>query len=213
MFKNLRLKYLNDKRERRREELKERLREAATERIRQYGLQELRARDVTSDAGCALGALYNAYRDMDELVLAVNAATLRRLGAMLNDPLNSVADPQERLIALAKHYVHFARDNMNLWSAIFDHRMQGGRPIPDWYNEEQKTLFVSVGEPLRALLPQMDAGALDIRVRTVFAAVHGVVQIGLREKIMGFSAQMVESEVEALIRLMVRGATAGEETS
>ena len=202
---------MNDKRDRRREELKARLAEAATERIREFGLQELRARDVTRDAGCALGALYNAYRDMDELVLAVNTATLRRLGATLHDAANSGIDPEARLIALGVGYLHFAQENMNLWSAIFEHRMQGGRNIPDWYNEEQKVLFAYVGDPLRALLPNMATDALDIRVRTVFAAVHGVVQIGLREKIMGLSAQMVESEVEELIRLMVRGALAGEQ--
>jgi len=200
-------------RERRREELRERLFLAATDRIREFGLQELRARDVTRDAGCALGALYNAYQDMDELVLAVNTATLRRLGATLHDAANSDADPEARLIALGTGYMHFARDNMKLWSAIFEHRMLGGRDIPDWYVEEQKVLFAYVGDPLRALLPGMDADALDIRVRTVFAAVHGVVQIGLREKITGLPAQVVESEVEALIRLMVRGALAGEDAS
>jgi AcrR family transcriptional regulator len=145
---------------------------------------------------------------MDELVLTVNAASLRRLGAMLQTASAPVADPQERLIALGRQYVAFARDNMNLWSAIFDHRMQGERPVPDWYVEEQKVLFANIGEPLAALTPGMDAAARDIRVRTVFAAVHGIVQIGLREKVMGFTAQMVESEIEALIRLMVRGATA-----
>ncbi|TIW14977.1 MAG: hypothetical protein E5V70_05110 [Mesorhizobium sp.] len=41
----------------------------------------MRARDITADAGCALGALYTAFADLDKLILHVNSATLARLGA------------------------------------------------------------------------------------------------------------------------------------
>ena len=45
------------KREMKREDLKARLIEAARNRIILDGLTRLRARDVTQDAGCALGGL------------------------------------------------------------------------------------------------------------------------------------------------------------
>lgn len=194
------------KREAQRQALKDRLFEAARARIEQQGLGNLRARDVTTDAGCALGGLYSAYEDMDDLVLQVNAATLRRLGASLEEAATSDAEPAERLVSLGLNYLDFARSHMNLWSAIFDHRMQNGREVPSWYNEEQKVLFAHIGKSLLALQPDMAMEDLSIRVRTLFAAVHGIVSIGLREKIIGLPQDKIASEVEAIIRLLVRGA-------
>lgn len=194
------------KREAQRQALKDRLFEAARARIEQQGLGNLRARDLTTDAGCALGGLYSAYEDMDDLVLQVNAATLRSLGASLEEAATSDAEPAERLVSLGLNYLDFARSHMNLWSAIFDHRMQNGREIPSWYNEEQKVLFAHIGKSLLALQPDMAMEDLSIRVRTLFAAVHGIVSIGLREKIIGLPQDKIASEVEAIIRLLVRGA-------
>lgn len=194
------------KREAQRQALKERLFEAAHARIEQRGLASLRARDVTTDAGCALGGLYSAYEDMDDLVLQVNAATLRSLGGCLEEAATSDAEPAERLVSLGLNYLDFARSHMNLWSAIFDHRMQNGREVPSWYNEEQKVLFAHIGKSLLALQPDMAMEDLSIRVRTLFAAVHGIVSIGLREKIIGLPQDKIASEVEAIIRLLVRGA-------
>ena len=56
------------KREVKKAELRERLIQAARSRIRENGLSGLRARDITADAGCALGALYTAFEDIDTLV-------------------------------------------------------------------------------------------------------------------------------------------------
>lgn len=196
------------KREAQRQALKDRLFEAARARIEDHGLGSLRARDVTTDAGCALGGLYSAYEDMDDLVLSVNAATLRSLGARLEEAVTTDAEPAERLVSLGLNYLDFARSHMNLWSAIFDHRMQNGRDIPTWYNEEQKVLFAHIGKSLLALQPDMAMEDLSIRVRTLFAAVHGIVSIGLREKIIGLPQDKIASEVEAIIRLLVRGAQA-----
>src|SRR4051794_8774796 len=53
---------------------------AAAERaIMQQGLAGLRARALAEEVGCAVGAIYNVVKDLDELVLLVNAKTLAAL--------------------------------------------------------------------------------------------------------------------------------------
>ena len=74
---------MSNNREKKREDLKERLTTAAEALIIEHGLGGLKARDVTQRAGCALGAIYNAVADLDELVMRVNSRTLQRLGAAL----------------------------------------------------------------------------------------------------------------------------------
>src|SRR5580700_10611737 len=55
---------------------------AAAERmIDERGHQALRARELAQDVGCALGAIYNVFPDLDALILAVKAQTLDDLEA------------------------------------------------------------------------------------------------------------------------------------
>ena len=68
---------------------KERLRgeilTVAEEIVSQDGLSALQARRVASEAGCSVGSIYNAFGDLDELILAVNEATLDLMSVPLSD--------------------------------------------------------------------------------------------------------------------------------
>jgi len=66
----------------RRLKLRERLLEAARAAINARGLSGLKARDLAAETGCALGAIYTAFDDLDELILRVNV-----LGAALDAAL------------------------------------------------------------------------------------------------------------------------------
>ncbi|MFN7596460.1 MAG: TetR family transcriptional regulator, partial [Cereibacter sp.] len=94
-----------------RDTLRHRLVDAAERRIAEQGLAGLKARQVTADAGCALGALYNAFDDLDDLVLHVNARTLDRLAAAFDDARRGGEDAEETMAVLARTYVRFALEN------------------------------------------------------------------------------------------------------
>jgi AcrR family transcriptional regulator len=193
------------KRAAKREDLKDRLIEAAEARIRASGLQGLRARDVTADAGCALGALYNAFADLDDLVLHVNSVTLARLGSALDQEAARAIGPRAQFKALAKAYLTFARDNRALWTALFEHRLLPGAVAPDWYLEEQAVLIQDLVAPLAALRPELDKSALLMRARTLFSAVHGIVAISLEGRFIGLAATDLEHEVLSFVDSMVTG--------
>src|SRR3981189_2825799 len=63
----------------RRDKLRDALIDAAERTIETQGLRALRARDLAAEVGCAVGAIYNAVTDLDELIYAVNARTLAAL--------------------------------------------------------------------------------------------------------------------------------------
>src|ERR1700738_2521543 len=63
----------------RRDRLRDALIDAAERTIETHGLRALRARDLAAEVGCAVGAIYNAVVDLDELIYAVNARTLAAL--------------------------------------------------------------------------------------------------------------------------------------
>jgi AcrR family transcriptional regulator len=189
----------------RKADLRTRLIEAAEAEIVEKGLLGLKARDVTQRAGCALGAIYNAVADLDELVLRVNSRTLERLGAVLA-PASAAGNPEAVTLALADAYASFALENRRLWSALFEHRLPEGAEMPDWHRQEHEVLIDRIGAPLKSLRPDLPEEAIRLRVRTLFGAVHGVVHLALQGRLVGVPEPHLRQEVAALVMALVAGA-------
>lgn len=184
-----------------RDELRARLIEIAEARICAEGIGGLRARDLAREAGCALGAIYNVFADLNQLVLAVNGRTFLRLGDQVRRTVAAHPDPDPiaQLIAMAEGYRVFAVQNRNAWLALFDLRMSSDADVPDWYWQEMAALFEIIAAPLRQLNPESSAAELDLLVRTLFSAVHGIVLLGVEKRISGVPDDRVEQMLALLI--------------
>lgn len=190
-----------------RDALRTRLTDAAERRIEEKGMAGLKAREVTADAGCAVGALYNVFDDLDDLVFHVNARTLARLAAAFEATRQENATAEDAMTALAHTYVTFALANRSLWSAVFAHALPEGRTAPDWYIARYKALIDQIIGPLAVLRPDLTADALQLRARTLFAAVHGVVQLFLEARFLAAPQSTIAPEVAALVKALTRGLT------
>lgn len=189
----------------RKADLRTRLIRAAEAEIAEKGLLGLKARDVTQRAGCALGAIYNAVADLDELVMRVNSRTLDRLGAALA-PASAAGGPEAVTLALADAYAVFALENRRLWSALFEHRLPEGVEMPEWHRAEHEVLIARIGAPLRGLRPDLPEEEIRLRVRTLFGAVHGVVHLALQGRLVGVPEPLLRQEIAALVSALVAGA-------
>lgn len=185
--------------------LREALLDAAERRIAATGLVELKARDLAQEAGCALGALYNVFEDLDALILGVNMRTFDALEAALDAAGEAGGDPVARIEALADAYLTYAAANRRRWATLFEHRMAGDRPTPDWYRARLAHLFAHVEAPLGALCPVLDEAARACLARSLFSAVQGVVALGLDEKV----GPMPEPTLRAHLRLLARAMAQG----
>lgn len=194
------------KRELKREDLKARLIEAARARIEAGGLLALRARDVTQDAGCALGGLYTVFEDLHDLVFHVNSRTLAALEKSLDLETLRALPPADRLRHLARGYLRFALENRNLWQALFEHRLPEGRDVPQWHLDEHLFLIGHIAEPLREVEPEMSEEQRAIRARTLFGAVHGVISISLEGRFVGLPVESLEQELDDFVRTIAAGA-------
>lgn len=196
---------MSAKQDKKREDLRKRLIDAAESRIAAQGLSGLKARDVTADAGCALGSLYNAVEDLVQLVMLVNSRTLGRLGQAMRESVPADSTPVEAMQKLALAYVDFAQNNTRLWSAIFLHRVPEGYEVPDWHAKEYAVLIEQLYDPLSKMRPDLSPEALKLRSQTLYAAVHGVVQLSLHGRFVGTPPELLASEVLALVDAMARG--------
>jgi AcrR family transcriptional regulator len=190
----------------RRAKLREALIEAAERAIAAKGLGGLRTRDLADEIGIANGGVYNLVDDLDELILRVGSRTLARLDASLSlAEISGPATPREMLVRIAVAYCDFASDNLELWRALFEHRMQAGKEVPDWAISEQMDLFRHIYRPLALLFPQRTPEQLGITARSLFSAVHGMVALGLEQKLIAVPIKALRSEIARLVQAMIDG--------
>ena len=198
----------------RREKLREELILAAERSINAKGLAGLKTRELAREIGCANGAVYNLVEDMDELILRVGSRTLARLDTALTDAESQgPTSPDETLVRIAVAYCDFAAENLELWRALFEHRMAPGKPIPDWAVSEQMDLFRHIYRPLAALFPQRSAAELGVTARSLFSAVHGMVLLGLEQKLIAVPVDALRKEIATIVRAMVTGLTEPSKTT
>ena len=193
----------------RRAKLREALIEAAERAIATKGLAGLKTRDLAEEIGIANGGVYNLVADMDELVLRVGSRTLARLDAALTAAEGKAhASPVETLVRIAVAYCDFAAENLELWRALFEHRMQPGKAVPEWAISEQMDLFRHIHRPLAMLFPRRSTAQLGITARSLFSAVHGMVALGMEQKLIAVPLNALRTEIATLTRAMVDGLTA-----
>lgn len=187
----------------RRQVLRDDLIAIAEKRIAVNGLSSLRARDLATEAGCAVGAIYNVFGDLNDLVLAVNARTFHTLGAEVAAALADAPEtPTDQLIIMAQAYHHFAGKHHNLWRALFDLERAEGEAAPDWYLAEMGQLFVYIRDPLAALNPNMAGDDLILLTKALFSSVHGIVLLGLDEASAGVQANNVDTMISLILKQM-----------
>jgi AcrR family transcriptional regulator len=193
----------------RRAKLREALIEAAERAIAAKGLAGLKTRELAQEIGCANGGVYNLVEDVDELILRVGSRTLARLDASLSlAEISGPQTPRETLVRIAVAYCDFAAENLELWRALFEHRMQPGKAVPEWAITEQMDLFRHIHKPLTLLFPQRTPAQLGVTTRSLFSAVHGMVMLGLEQKLIAVPINALRSEIKTLVRAMIDGLTA-----
>lgn len=193
----------------RREKLRADLILAAERMIESRGLAGLKTRDLAREIGCANGAVYNLVADVDELILRVGSRTLRRLDQALSAAENTgESSPQETLVRIAIAYCDFAAEHLKLWRALFEHRMEADKVVPDWSIDDQMQLFRHIYRPLAALLPKRSLEELGITARSLFSAVHGMVALGLEQKLVAVPLPALRKEIAGLVRAMLDGLVA-----
>ncbi len=185
--------------------LKQKVFNAAFQRINQDGLTGLRARDIAKDAGCSLGSLYNAYQDLDDLILHVNSRVLDMLKEDITSNVDEGHEAEAALVNLAVNYMNFAYTHYNLWTSLFGHTMQDNAPIPDWYTEQTNATFLTLIAPLLKLRPELDETQAFILVRTLFSAVHGIITINLQERFISIPKDMLEIQLVEFVQTYAKG--------
>ncbi len=157
------------------------------------GLRSLKVRDVAEAAGCSVGSVYNEFGDFDGVILTVNRETVQALTMRLGGV--SAEDPVRQLYGLAETYLDFFAEHANLLRSLFEHRMEDDRPYPDDILQMVMDAFALMHPPLVRVLPHADDVKIALLSRTLFSAVHGIISLGLEERMVAVPPQMLRQQV------------------
>lgn len=188
-----------------RAKLRDDLIDAAEVAVSSGGLSGLKARSLAETVGCAVGAIYNVFPDLDALIYEVNARTLTRLDQVLAATADPAEAPETAMRKLALAYHRFSRAERRRWTAVFAHQIPDGTMPPDWYLGVVAKLFRHIEEPLSKLLPDTTPHVRNGLARTLFSASHGIVSLGLEEKLGPAPDEVIANALIVMTRSWILG--------
>jgi len=192
-----------------REEIQAMAVQAAISILSREGLQGLSTRKVASAIGYTVGTLYLVFKNLDELILHVNAAALDELHKTLRTALTRETGPEAQVLAMAHAYLGFASAEYARWSLMFSHRMPTEMGLPDWFHDKVRHLFVLAAEPLQQINPTLSAQAYQQATYVLWSSVHGVCELGLNDKLTLGGEIQAEVLIDALVKNYLKGFTQG----
>ena len=143
----------------------------AHKHLAEVGFLRFSAREVAKRIGYSIGTIYNVFGTLDALMIAVNTRTFGLWVDHLAHRLNNVVD--DRIGALVDGYFSFARENPNLWMAIYDHRLPHDVRMPDGDAQERGRLTRMVEAEIAAALGRDCDDEVARLARSLVATVHG----------------------------------------
>lgn len=188
-----------------REQLRDMALDAADAIVTAQGAAGLTARKVAAAIGYTVGSLYMAFRNLDDLIVQLNARTLDELYRDLAATVAAVPDPAQRVAALGRAYIDFACAHPHRWRLIFEHRLPAGEPLPDWYLEKVSRFFRLVQDCLAPLAPRRTPDQLSLAAQALWSGVHGVCILGLDDKLEVAGRRSLREVADSLIRHYLAG--------
>jgi AcrR family transcriptional regulator len=137
----------------------------------EVGFARFSAREVAKRIGYSIGTIYNVFGTHDRLILAINTRTFVLWAAHLRERLE--ATQADRIRVLVEGYFIFARDNPNLWMAIYDHRLPPDAVMPEQFEKQRSELTEIVTAEVAAALPEAVRPNAPRLARSLIATVHG----------------------------------------
>jgi AcrR family transcriptional regulator len=167
------------------------------------GLRSLKIRDVANAADCSVGSIYNEFGDFDGLILEISRGTVRALQARMSTIPDR--DPVQQLYDFADGYLAFATEHGNLLRALFEHRMENDRPFPEDLLAMVLHTFALMYGPLVRLLPDRDPAEIALLARMMFSAVHGIISLGLEERLVAVPPESLRVLVRQFVKTHLIG--------
>lgn len=169
-------------------------------------VHKLSLRFLAREVGCAPSTLLKLYGSFGNLLQHVNLETLARLHQAVA-PLLDEPSPEARLKELAMAYWQFARSDAYRWQLLFDYPLAQEGELDRRQSDMIEGLFQRVEGSLKEYQPNLGEAEARRLARTLWGSVHGLVQLGLNERLGYWQSEPLEVKelLEQLLTTMLNG--------
>lgn len=186
------------------DELREKIVAVATEIIQERGLQAFTAREIARLIKYSPGTIYNVFRNLDAIILAIEGRLLERLEAQLRAIPNN-GDARLHLLEVADSYVAFTHENSRLWNLMFEHRMSKGQKAPEEHQKRLDGLLQIIEEALALVMTNADEKDVKRSARVLWASVHGITSLSTTDKLSNVTSDTAQPLVRDLVATYLNG--------
>ena len=162
---------------------RQRLCELATRRFAERGAAGVTLRALADEAGCSRTTPYRYFKDKAEILAAVRTAGFKRLADALEAAARAEPDPAQRLEALGRIYLGFAREEPHAYRVMYEISQQDEHRYPELVKQIQRTqqpMLDTVEECVGAGV--VDGDPLDV-THLLWASLHGLNALHLADKL------------------------------
>ncbi|MEO1206082.1 MAG: TetR/AcrR family transcriptional regulator [Pseudomonadota bacterium] len=184
-------------------ELRELILREATLLIEEKGLSGLSAREIAKRISYSPGTIYNAFQNLDDVILTIEARMLDRLDDRLK-AVSSNKDGQSFTLNMALTYLDFTQENKNLWNLLFEHYLDKSE-APDWYQEKLDELMGNIERALTATMPGAPRSDIQRAARVLWAGVHGITSLASADKLSNVSKDAAQVLIKDLVETYEAG--------
>jgi AcrR family transcriptional regulator len=157
------------------EQIREMALAAADRLVSEEGLPGLSTRNIAKAIGYTSGTLYQAFRNLDDLVLQLNRHTIAGMAEALGAAVKADTAPTDNVRAICKAYLKFGREHRSQWELLFQRQWPEGFVYPAWYVAEMgKSLMVFEHELSRFLGAKATPHQVSMAGRAIWCAMHGI---------------------------------------
>lgn len=149
--------------------------QAAKELVVMHGMEGLNARAVAAKAGCAVGTLYNYFKNMTDLILMINAETLLALKQEL-EKAGLKRSRKDLSRSISRTYIFFVKSHLPLWRLLYEYKLPNNQKLPEWYQQLVNDMFSVVENALKPYLSQ-NLNEAKLAVRVLWAGLHGILML------------------------------------
>ncbi len=174
-----------ERRARQREEIRSQIVDAARDIVMNEGYQALTMRRIAEAIEYSPAAIYQYFQNRDAIAIAVSAEGFAQLLEAFA-PVRAIANPRERLEAIARAYIDFALRNPATYRLMFMEDPKITRAVleqPD-PSDPGTQAYLAIVEPIAALaqsgaIGERDEAAIHAIADAFWVSLHGIVSLKL----------------------------------
>lgn len=185
-------------------ELREMILAEATRLIEEHGLAGLSAREIAKGISYSPGTIYNAFENLDDVILTIEARLLDKLDAHLKEIPAQDGSKDPHVVRMAMAYLAFTRENRKLWNLLFEHYLAADK-APDWYQSKLDGLMSNIESALFASMPRASAPEIKRSARVLWAGVHGITSLAAADKLANVTTDTAQEMVRNLVETYLAG--------